>query len=103
MKPDSHGLTVLPFLSGERAPGYHGEVWAPTSLSSHVSGSSFQAHCTITGIHPGTSSADMVRAGTEAVVMRLAEVGWLLASSRLVACFISSGVCDTTVQFSADA
>ena len=48
MKPDSHGLTVLPFLSGERAPGYHGE-----------------AHCTITGICPGTTPAHIVRAGTE--------------------------------------
>lgn len=54
LEPDSHGLTVLPFLSGERAPGYHGE-----------------AHCTITGIRPGTTSADIVRAGTEAVVLRL--------------------------------
>jgi len=57
MPPDSHGLTMLPFLSGERAPGYRGE-----------------AHCTITGIHPGTTPADMVRAGAEAVTMRLTEV-----------------------------
>ena len=57
MQPDSHGLTVLPFLSGERAPGYHGE-----------------AHCTITGINPATTTPHLVRAGVEAVVLRLSEI-----------------------------
>jgi hypothetical protein len=44
MQPDGHGLTMLPFLSGERAPGYHGE-----------------AHVTVTGINPATRAAHLVR------------------------------------------
>lgn len=50
MQPDGHGLTMLPFLSGERAPGYHGE-----------------AHVTVTGINPATRAAHLVRALTRAV------------------------------------
>lgn len=51
--PDAHGLTVLPFLRGERAPG-----WAT------------EAALTISGISPATTAAHFVRAAFEAVALR---------------------------------
>lgn len=50
---DAHGLTVLPFLRGERAPG-----WAT------------EASLTISGISPATTAAHVVRAAFEAVALR---------------------------------
>jgi len=49
VKPDGHGLTVLPFWSGERSPGWHGD-----------------ARATITGMNLHTTPADVVRASMEA-------------------------------------
>ncbi len=57
MAPDSHGLTVLPFLSGERSPGWAG----------HARGA-FQ------GVTVGTTALDLLRAILEAVALRLALV-----------------------------
>jgi gluconokinase len=57
MPPDSHGLTVLPFLSGERSPGWAGNARA-----------AFQ------GVTSTTSALDMLRAGLEAVALRLTIV-----------------------------
>jgi gluconokinase len=59
--PDSHGLTVLPFLAGERAPGWRGDRRA-----------------TIAGLSLSTSALDIVHAGMEAVVLRLMLVYALL-------------------------
>ena len=53
LPPDAHGLTLLPFLRGERAPG-----WAT------------EAALTISGISPATTSAHIVRAAFEAVALR---------------------------------
>ncbi len=53
LPPDSHGLTILPFLRGERAPG-----WAT------------EAALTISGISPATTTAHIVRAAFEAVALR---------------------------------
>ena len=50
---DAHGLTILPFLRGERAPG-----WAT------------EADLTISGISPATTPAHIVRAAFEAVALR---------------------------------
>ena len=50
---DEHGLTILPFLRGERAPG-----WAT------------EAALTISGISPATTPAHIVRAAFEAVALR---------------------------------
>ena len=61
MEPDGHGLTVLPFLSGERSPGWAGH-----------------ARCTIHGATMATTPMDMVRAGLESVAYRLAMVHDLL-------------------------
>ena len=55
--PDSHGLTVLPFLAGERAPGWRGDRRA-----------------TITGLGLDTTALEVTHAALEAVALRLALV-----------------------------
>jgi gluconokinase len=52
--PDSHGLTLLPFLAGERAPGWRGDRRAA-----------------IAGLSLSTTALDIVHAAMEAVVLRL--------------------------------
>jgi gluconokinase len=59
--PDAHGLTVLPFVAGERSPGYAGDVRA-----------------TISGIGMSTTADDIARACLEAVSYRLAIITELL-------------------------
>lgn len=53
MQPDSHGLTILPFLTGERSPGWKD-----------------RARGIISGITLTTRPADIMRAGLEAVALR---------------------------------
>jgi len=60
--PDAHGLTVLPFLAGERAPGWRGDRRAA-----------------ITGLSLDTTALDVVHSALEAVALRLALVYALLA------------------------
>ena len=55
--PDGHGLTVLPFLSGERSPGWQGH-----------------ARATIHGISQATTPLEILQAGMEAVACRIALV-----------------------------
>jgi len=55
--PDSHGLTVLPLLAGERSPG-----WQP-----HASG-------TIHGLRRHSSPLDLLQAHLEAVALRLSLI-----------------------------
>ena len=55
--PDSHGLTVLPFLAGERSLGWHGE-----------------ARATFAGISVHTMPTEMFLASLEALAYRLAAV-----------------------------
>src|SRR6266702_4074486 len=55
--PDGHGLTILPFPSGERSLGWHAE-----------------ARMTIDGISIHTSPADLLCAGLEALAYQLAAV-----------------------------
>jgi gluconokinase len=57
MEPDSHDLTVLPFLAGERSPGWAGN-----------------ARSAIQGLSLNTRPLDILRAGLEAVALRLALV-----------------------------
>jgi gluconokinase len=67
--PAAHGLTVLPFLKGERAPGWRA-----------------QASGVMLGLRSATSNEDIVRAWLEAVVYRLALVIERLPDkSRIVA------------------
>ncbi len=65
MEPDSHGLTFLPLLAGERGPG-----WADT------------ANGTVAGLSMATSPAEILRAAMEAVALRFA-----LIAERLDAAF----------------
>lgn len=55
LQPDSHGLTLLPFMAGERAPLWNDWVTAA-----------------VVGWRLATSPADLLRAGIEAVSYRLA-------------------------------
>ena len=54
---DGHGLTALPFLAGERSPGWRGD-----------------ARAAVTGIGLSTTAPDILRALLEAVAYRLADV-----------------------------
>ncbi len=55
--PDSHGLTFLPFLAGERSTGYNET-----------------AHGAILGLKTATDSIDIVQAALESVAYRFAEI-----------------------------
>ena len=55
--PASHGLTVLPFLAGERSPDYPSDAFA-----------------TISGLRLSTTREEILRAGLEAVGYRFFEV-----------------------------
>ena len=57
LPPDGHGLTILPFISGERSPGWHGE-----------------ARMAVTGITTHTSPPDLLRASLEALAYQLGVV-----------------------------
>ena len=57
MEPDAHGLTVLPFLMGERSPGWRGD-----------------ARGAIVGLSGHTQPLEIVRAGLEAVAYRFALI-----------------------------
>jgi gluconokinase len=73
LPPDGHGLTVLPFLAGERSPGWAGDVKA-----------------TITGLTLSTTPLEILRASLEAVAYRFALIegricGQAGCSHRLIA------------------
>ncbi len=57
MAPDSHGLTVLPFLAGERAPGWRDE-----------------ARAVFSGMTFDTAQEHLLRAALEAVAFRFAQI-----------------------------
>ncbi len=62
LAPDAHGLTVLPFIAGERAPSWNAH-----------------AHGVIAGLTLATREADLFRAGMEAVAYRFALIYEALA------------------------
>ena len=64
LTPDGHGLTILPFLSGERSTG-----WDPT------------ARGVIHGLSLGTSPLEIVQASLESIALRFALVWGLMADS----------------------
>ena len=55
--PDSHGLTFLPFLAGERSTGYHET-----------------AHGAVLGLKSATDSIDIVQAALESVAYRFGDI-----------------------------
>jgi gluconokinase len=64
MEPDAHGLTVLPFLAGERSPG-----WA-----AHARGA-------LVGLRLDTKPAQILRAAMEAVALRFELIRDLICGS----------------------
>lgn len=56
-EPDSHNLTFLPFLAGERSTGYHET-----------------AHGAVLGLKSATDTIDIVQSALEAVAYRFAEI-----------------------------
>lgn len=61
MEPSSHGLTILPFLAGERSPGWHST-----------------ARAIINGLSLHTKPLDIFRASLESVAYRFAKIEKLL-------------------------
>ena len=61
LPPDSHGLTVLPFLAGERSPGWKGN-----------------ARAAIVGLSLHSRPSEILRAGLESVSYRFAKIATLL-------------------------
>lgn len=57
MSPTGHGITVLPFVAGERAPGWHDE-----------------AQASLIGLSLNTRPLDILRAGLEGVAYRFALI-----------------------------
>jgi gluconokinase len=57
VSPDGHGLTILPFISGERSLGWHAE-----------------ARAVVAGIQTHTTPADLLRASMEALAYQLGAV-----------------------------
>jgi gluconokinase len=64
MKPDSHGLTFLPLLAGERGPG-----WAD------------QANGTIVGLSMSNTPVEILRAAIEAVALRFALIAEIIEAA----------------------
>ena len=64
LPPDGHGLTMLPFLAGERSPGFSDSVGA-----------------TITGINTSTTALEVMQVGLESIAYRFGLVGGLLQQS----------------------
>jgi gluconokinase len=72
--PDSHGLTVLPFLAGERSPDYPPDAFA-----------------TIAGLRLTTTREEILRAGLEAVGYRFLEVMHDLAEAAPITRLVATG------------
>ena len=91
MPADRHGLTVLPFYSGERSTGW-----------------SDDARASLVGITMSTSPIDILRANLEAVAYRFAAIYDLLeqevpGKKRIVASGGAFSICPAWIQIVADA
>ena len=73
-RPDSHGLTFLPFIAGERSTGYHED-----------------ASGAISGLKSSTDTIDIVQAALESVAYRFAEIFDQLNNICRVRDIIASG------------
>jgi gluconokinase len=72
--PDAHGLTILPFLAGERSPDYPAD-----------------AHATMTGLRLATTREHILRAGLESVGSRFLEVHEDLVTVAPVTRLVATG------------
>ncbi|RMX65855.1 hypothetical protein DD238_002778 [Peronospora effusa] len=70
--PTKHGLTILPFLSGERSPG-----WLEN------------ATCTISGINRWTTPIEVLRAGMESIAIRIGVLYSLLGTPLYLSILLS--------------
>jgi gluconokinase len=89
--PDSHGLTFLPLLAGERSPG-----WEANAVG------------TVTGLRLSSTPVDIVQAALEGVALRLSIVMSLIdrSSSNQTAIYASGGALNASpawTQIMADA
>lgn len=66
LEPDGHGLTVLPFLTGERSPGWNA-----------------QARAAIVGLSLDTTPLEILRAGLESIALRFGLIYELLEQNSL--------------------
>ena len=73
-EPDSHGLTILPFWSGERSPGWSNE-----------------ARGTISGLRQQTTPAEIMRATLESIAYRFALIARALDQIAPGATIFASG------------
>lgn len=73
-EPDSHGLTFLPFLAGERSTGYHET-----------------ANGAVLGLKSATDAIDIVQAALESVAYRFAEIDDQLNTICKLKTIIASG------------
>ena len=73
-EPDTHGLTFLPFLAGERGTGYHET-----------------AHGAVLGLKTATDTIDIVQAALESVAYRFAEIYEQLGEICKIREIIASG------------
>ncbi len=64
MEPDGHGLTVLPFLTGERSPGWNAS-----------------ARAALVGLSLDTAPIDILRAGLEAIAFRFGLLHEIMAAT----------------------
>lgn len=74
LEPDSHGLTVLPFWSGERSPG-----WSPDARGG------------IFGLQQQTTATEIVRAVLESIAYRFALIARDLDRVAPEATIVASG------------
>ncbi len=74
LEPDAHGLTILPFWSGERSTG-----WSP------------DARAAIFGLRQETQPVEIVRAALEAIAYRFAAIARALDTVAPDATVIASG------------
>ena len=90
MEPDSHGLTVLPFLSGERSTGWNDG-----------------ARFVLSGATLDTTPEEILRAGIEAVAYRFAAIHDVISQSlgaprEIVASGAAASAFPTWIQIIAD-
>lgn len=64
MEPDGHGLTVLPFLTGERSPGWNAS-----------------ARAAIVGLSLDTTPLEILRAGLESIAFRFGLLHEIMAAN----------------------
>lgn len=74
LPPDGHGLTMLPFLAGERSPDYRPH-----------------ARAVFAGLHTATTREEILKAGLEAIAYRFLAVFQELIAVRAIKRIVATG------------